>query len=899
MDTLISTHSHADFDALASAVAAHKVYPNSIIVLPGLLNINVRNFLNLYRDFLPLVDAEYLAGEFKQVVLVDTRQPHRLKHISRFLEDPPEIHIYDHHPDHESDLKGSYEVVVSVGATTTLMVEEIQAGEIELTELETTILALGIYEDTGYLTFSNTTVRDVEALSYLWRQGINMEVMQEFLHRPLTEGQKTLYEKLISQSEFMEINQRKILFSWATSDEYIQGVAELVYRISSLEEAEAAFCLVSMDKKTLVVARSYQEDINLLDILAFWKVKGHPSAVSVTLNYEHIERARGELMEMLQLHLPYPLQARDIASYPVKTIDLQTQVSEASELLDSFGHTGLVVKEDDEIIGIISRKDLYKAQRHHLDHAPVKAFMSKEVITAPPEASINSLRRLMIDNNIGRVPLVGENGELVGIVTRKDILRSFYQIDTKKHEAHLGSEEGNKTPEHLSIEEKPMTQNIEEIEDLTLHISRELPRHLQKLLFIISQEADKRGFHVYLVGGSIRDILLGRTLPEDLDLTVVPDAIEFARILKDSLRGKLQEFEPFGTASISLRNNLRLDLVTARREFYLNPASPPQVEASSLRNDLFRRDFTINTLACSVNASSFGQVFDFFGGRHDLQHGIIRVLYQLSFVDDPLRILRAVRFEQRFGFQIEKETMGFLERALGNRILKRVSRGRLYTEVKLIFHEPDPPLILKRLEELGVLPYIFPQLQFDVAHSWDFLAQLRDLLQWAKNRDWKKAPDPEVTYLSALFYGLPSEKVKFWGFRMGYSREKIRRMCAVTEDLPEIMNTLEKEDLSPSELFKLLDTLPVEALLLMKLLGPTQEIRDYPQIYWEHLRQMRPCLDGDDLRKMGLPPGPVYGEILSKLKEAVMEGSIRSVEEEKNFVRSYLEEKKEDDHDSL
>ncbi len=897
METLITTHARADFDALASAVAAQKIYPDSAIVLPGMLNSNVRNFINLYRDFLPLIESAYLAPSYNLLVVVDTRQRQRLKHISNFLEKEIQIHVYDHHPHQADDISGDWERVEEIGATTTLLVEEIKDREIILTELEATIMALGIYEDTGYLAFNTTTARDVEAFAYLWRLGINTEMVQEFFQSPLTSGQKSLFESLISQSEFMEINQRKVLCSLATSEEYIHGVAELLHRIASIEEAEAAFCLVSMEDKIHMIARAYRDDIDLLKILSFWKVKGHPRAVSASLKDVSLEQARRDLMDALHLSLPFPLRARDIASSPVKTIDINARAAEAIDLLDNHGHSGLVVVEDRKIAGIISRKDLYKAQQHQLEHAPVKAFMSKKVITASPETSVGFLRNLMIEYNIGRVPIVEDPVDaegMVGIVTRKDILRSLYHIDAARNDTFVVSHSPCQSlpkddGDDETAEDQGKDLNIAETDDLTLLISRVMPAEFQKILYIITRAAESEGCQVYLVGGCIRDMLLGLSLPADLDLAVTPDALSFARRLNEELQGKLQLFEPFGTAAIFLEKGMRLDLVTARSEIYVSPAAPPQVEASSLKNDLFRRDFTINTLACSLNTGSFGKVYDFFGGRKDLQAGVIRVLYHLSFVDDPLRILRAIRFEQRFNFYMADETVDFLKKAVKKRLLKKVSRGRLSMEVRLIFGEPNPPAVLQRLEEFNILTQIFPRIRPNY-RTWNRLESARESLRWAENREWERTPDPEITYLSAFFFGLPPERVRFLGIRLGYSRHKVQRMVAAACELPGVIKKLSEEQMSPSRVYQLLEPLPVEALLLLRALAPDSRVRELPQLYWDHLCKVQPALDGHHLKEMGFPPGPIYGEILQKLREAIMEGRIRSVEDERNFVLSYLKE---------
>ncbi len=883
MNMVITTHLQADFDALASAVAAQKLYPGSVIVLPGLLNTNVRSFLNLYRDFFPFMEPEHLPERCDRLIIVDTRQRQRLHSMIPLLDrEDLEIHIYDHHPPGEDDLTGDRVVTELVGAATTLLVEEIKNNEMTLSGLEATVLAMGIYEDTGYLTYSSTTARDVEAMAFLWRQGVNTEIVQEFLQRPLSPMQKNLFESLFDQTKFYEINQRRVLISQASSQEYIQGISELIHRLSFIEEAEAAFVLVEMDNKTYLVARSFQDDINLLNLLSFWVVKGHPAAVSATFKNSSVQQVLIELIQLLKMNIPYPLLAVDIASSPAKTITQTTTVREASELLSGFGHSGfVVVDEQGKMTGVVSHKDLYKALRHNLGHAPVKAFMSRNVVSAGPEEPVNAVRQLMIDNNIGRVPIINEHGELTGVVTRTDILRSFYRMEVSRNSPYdLKKKQGVSIPKR--------GKNLLEIEDITGIINNELPHTIQRILLLIGQRAEREGCKVFLVGGCIRDMLLGQSLPEDLDIAVMPEAIPFARQFNEFVNGKLQVFEPFGTASIFTKEGFRLDFVTARREFYLSPAALPQVEASSLKNDLFRRDFTINTLACSLNPVSFGRLYDFFGGRKDLSEGIIRVLYQLSFVDDPLRMLRAARFARRFDFTIEEETMEILKSALEKQMLMRVSRSRLNGEIKLIFREPDPPAVLKYLEEMKILPLLFPRV-LPTDDTWLLLERIRGELEWAAARVSDQKFDREVMYVGGLYAGRHVDTVMHAAHRLNYSRPKCEKLTAIAQDMPAVMEKLMAEDrINPSMVYNQLNPLPPEALLLMRVMATKSRIKNYPVMFWDNLQRVKPHHSGESLKEMGIVPGPLYGRILKDLREAIMDGRVKSPKEEKDFILSSL-----------
>ncbi len=890
MSTLIVTHDHADFDALASAVAASKLYADSWMALAAPCNHNVRAFLNLYRDFLPLVDIKDDEARYDRMVVVDANRRKRIEKYAALLDRGVELHLYDHHTEQESDLEASYEFLESVGATATLMVEEIRKRGSHLEDWEATLLAMGIYEDTGNLMFNTTTPRDVEALSFLWQKGVKIEMLQEFLQVSLTVSQRNLLEKLISQTEFYEVKQRRIMLSWASLEGYVYGIGELVQHLSELGEAEAVFCLVEMEGKVLLIARSYSEDINLLELLSWWQAKGHSSAATVTLKEKTLEEVKRELWEIIQNHLEVPARAREIASSPVNTVQPATTVEEALDMLYRLGHSGFPVLEDGRLVGVISRKDLEKARRSSLTHAPVKGFMSKKVISAHPEDSVNHVQRLMMSHNIGRVPLVNQKGELEGLVTRSDLLYFLYNIESKK-KTYRGISKTNDSGVEDIKNSGSLPDSLEDLEDLTGLINRNLSFRVQRLLLLIGQAAEKEDLKVFLVGGSIRDLLLGEVFPKDLDFVVLFEAIPFAEKLSHLLGGKLQVFEPFGTASIFLPDGMRLDLVTARKEFYAAPGKLPQVETSSLKNDLFRRDFTINTLACSLNPDSFGQLQDFFGGIKDLQKGILRVLYHLSFVDDPLRILRAVRFEQRFGFKMEKETAQYLKKAVRRRLLEKVTRDRLNGELRLVFGEDDPVAALKRMHGLGIFSFAFPRLRPDYK-TWWMLYRVKEVLDWAHSQEWESRPDEELVYLGALYYGAPRQTLFSVGRRMHYSRSRVQMLVACAEGVPEVLEKFKEEKLRPSTVYNTLDPLPTEALLLLMAVSEEERVREYPRWYWNNLQKTGPHLRGHHLKQMGIQQGPLMGRVLQDLKEAVLDGRVTTLEEEKKLVLSYLEEKK-------
>ncbi len=885
MDVII-THENGDFDALASLVAADKLYRGSAVIMPEPLQPNVRSFINLYRDLLPLSDLSEMVGDIGAVVVVDTNKKERLGKWSSILEEATRITVYDHHPG-ETDLGADFQIVESVGSTTTILLEEIRERKLKLTEFEATLFLLGIYEDTGCLTYEITTARDARAVAYLWNCGPSTRLIQEYLRSPLTDAQKELLEKLIRNSEFYELKQRRVLISMTVLDEYVIGAAVLLQLLDEIEDAGLTIVIIQMTENIYLAARSRDEDINLLELLSPFNVKGYSSVVSAHFKGVSAEEVKKQLVEFLKYYLPPALTADKVASKPVLTVKSDTTVAEADELLTEHSFKGCPVVENGRLAGIISRRDLRKGLRSDLAHAPVKGFMTRKLITASPEQSLSDLRRLMVEENIGRIPIVDADGQLVGIVTRSDILRYLSFFDRKgrtlkvkkNHDSALAG---------LDFKDESDPGDLFNLSSL---LNNELPGEMQRLLLKISRLAEREKIKIYLVGGIIRDLLLQHPPEKDLDFVVIGDAVDFTFKLQKMLGGSVRHFEQFGTASLDLPEGLRLDFVTARKEFYVSPAALPRVEKSSLKNDLFRRDFTINTMACSLESEHYGEFYDYYNGKIDLGNRIIRALYQLSFVDDPLRNLRAVRFEQRYNFTIEPKTLNLIHNAVEKKVLDKVSRQRLYQELKLIYREPSPVKVLKRFSELKLLPFLYPQLKTS-EHTWLLLFRLEEILSWVESRGWEENPDFEITYLSGLLYGLESADRSAIIRKSYLSRERGATVLKACREAPAVLKNLDQSDVNPSAVVAHLEPLPVEAILLAYALTESKGVKEHLKLYMDGLRYIRPRLRGGDLKELGVKPGPLYKKIIDSLKQAVLDGEVRTPQEELDYVINYLKAEK-------
>lgn len=420
---IILAHRQIDFDALASMVAAQKLYPNSVLVLDGKPNVYVQDFLALSKDQLRFSKAQEVdINDVSKVILVDTHELKRAGMLAEKITQTPgiEVEIYDHHP-YSGPLKPGM-FIDHVGSCATLLVEKLAGFGMPLSSFEATLIAIGIYDDTGSLLFDSTTVRDVRAVAYLLEQGANLSVIAEYLRKPLTEEQKELLQQLLDhgQTEFFE--GVPVYLAYAETEEYVGGLALLAHRVGELEGADTWFLLVKMDQRVYIVGRSRGRGLAVNRLVEVFGGAGHERAASATIKDAELEAILKKLRFAIKSRATRPHLVRDMMSYPVKTVSPETRLGDVEKILLRYGHTGVPVTEDKTLVGIISRRDVEKAVRHGLQHAPVKGFMTRNVVTVDSDATLDEVQRVMVQNDIGRLPVV-EDGDLVGIVSRSDVLR--------------------------------------------------------------------------------------------------------------------------------------------------------------------------------------------------------------------------------------------------------------------------------------------------------------------------------------------------------------------------------------------------------------------------------------------------------------------------------------------
>lgn len=869
---IITTHTNTDLDALASMVAAKKIYPDAEMVFPGKLSKNVEEFMSLHKDIFSVKSIKDISFDsVKRIILVDTKNPKRVNKLADLFSRPGiDVHIYDHHPWTDGDVRGSLEVVEIIGATATLLVERIISRGIAITPLEATILALGIYGDTGSLIFASTTARDAAAVSHLIEKGANLGVVSEFLGRPMTEDQKNLLKTLLMSAERHVINGVKVLVARAKTDEFVIGLSLLTHTISEIERLDAVFTIVLMEDRVHIVGRSNIPQVNTAEILGPFMGGGHPSAASATVKNGDVNELAEKLVITIKEKVKPPMAASDIMSSPVKTVFPDTPITEAGTVMMRYGHSGLPVVEGLTLKGVISRRDVEKAINHGLGHAPVKGYMTVNVVSVHPNMPVSEVREIMIENDIGRVPVV-EGDRLVGIVSRTDVLRTLHG-DIQNGYSAVFNEDSRRESYY---------NNIAEV------MRRGLSPSAMGILRQVGDIAGEMNTDIFAAGGVVRDLLLGYD-NIDVDIVVEGDGIALATVVAEKLGAKIRTHQKFGTAEIIFPDGFKVDVATARVEYYEYPAALPQVESSSLRQDLYRRDFTINAMAVSLNQENFGDLVDHFGGREDLHYGLVRVLYNLSFIEDPTRILRAVRFEQRYKIRIEPQTEKLLKNAVRQQVLLKVSNDRLWDELYHIMMEPEAGKMFARLDGLQVWPQVLPGVTY-----WEVQPVLKGinrsialLKEWGANDH----ADPWLPMMIAVLHWSDPEVARNICSKYSLSRRQTGKVTATLEGWREALAKIWKnpETTRISDLAQIIMELPRESYpLILALLDEDWMKKRFKDVL-EAIKNNRPVLNGKYIKSLGYKPGPIFRDALGELWKARLDGLVESEEEEKEFLNHYL-----------
>lgn len=862
MDIIVS-HQLTDFDGLGAMVAAHKLYPEAIPVFPGRRHRLVKDFMVLYKDEIEIKSFQDIdTDKVTRVIIVDTNKRDMLGELNSVINwELVEVIVYDHHP-HDNLSWADQELSEDVGSATTILVNKIIERGLELNPFEATVCALAIYADTGNLTYLNTHSEDAAALSYLLKAGANLRVINEFIKEPLNTQQEDLLENLLDTRYDIKIDGIQVTIFKISIMDYVGGINRVVEQIKSLYHLPTIFVLVETNNKVEVIGRSSDEAVNIGRICSYLGGGGHAGAGAARV-YLQLHKAYEKLEEAINSNVQPHLRVRDIMSTPVRTVEPDKSIAEVEELMKKYGHNGLVVSSDRRIKGIFSRSDLSKVKGHGLMHAPVEAYMSREVITISADSTIHNAQDIMVKNGIGRIPVV-DQGKLEGIVTRSDLLAAYYGEETPyQHKNRYGSS---------LVKIKNRIRDISNLLDKLNPEVQEILKQAGKITSINNAEA-------YLVGGMVRDLFLERE-NRDIDIVVDGDTEQVISLLSEKLNGKWSFNSKFGTGSIKT-GKYQIDVATARRERYLEPGALPEVESSDILEDLFRRDYTINALAVSLLPDNRGELTDYFLGCEDISSKLLRALHRFSFLDDPTRIIRGIRLVASLDFQFEDETYQLIKEALNLGDFSGLSPARVVKEFKILFTDKINKRLINILKKLPVYRLLGFRINI-TAKIKEKVCELEGILEYLREKNYNI--EEWILRMAVFLEDIPGD-VLDWGIKES-ELLLIKSQQKTSKKLLPVLN----QQLGNEELYQNLQELNLEELTLLYINMNSVRARENIKYYFEELMDISLQINGYDLQELGIEPGPVYKDIMQDLFRARLNGRISSREEELNLARELINE---------
>ena len=649
-----------------------------------------------------------------------------------------------------------------------------------------------------------------------------------------------------------------VAISCVAYKQYVDNLAFITHKLFDLVEADAIFTGSSFEGVTYFVGRSLDERlVDAAKVLSHFGGGGHKTAAAAKIKGELDPNiAYMRLLKVCEEEIIPPPTVSTIMSRPVKTIDPHMPVSQAKRILERYGHGGLPVVNNDKLIGIITRRDLDKAQSAFSD-APIKRFMTTEVHTIEASASIVEARRLMMKGSVGRLPVLSE-GKLVGIVTRSDVLKAAFW--------HRGQDIGPFPPPTRfdALQTKELFSNI--------------PPRIKEVIDVVKSGAREMDVNLYLVGGAVRDIVMNRNFA-DLDFLVEGDAIHLASIVHEKLGGKLIRYERFGTARI-VNPLIQIDIATARAEYYSEPGTHPKVQQSSIREDLLRRDFTINALALGLTGSETDHIIDYTGGLDDIANKKVRILHNLSFVEDPTRILRAVYYSHLLGFELEPETTRLAKDAIKTGLLSTAKNERTAQELEKILENAEGCEMLVGLEKIKGLTSIFGKLPPHLAIK---LKRTEKLVQ--TGAEFGFHGDLKMLRILTVTEEHDSNSVKEVLGHLKIAVKMIEAILAAKDGAKKLLEVWAEKD--NVKMFKTIRNLSDSTIIFaVSMLRAHDSLKAFDEM--ARIKAIKLSICGDDLIREGVKPGKALGSVLEAVLLEKVAGRIWGQKDELEMARRLL-----------
>lgn len=874
---IVITHQSPDFDAVASAYGAFMLYSCDKIYLSHNVDENVmwyikdENMENIFQR----VSTNFVKDfneEIELLVITDCKVKSRLGYLDKFIEKAKRIYVYDHHTTSECDIDVDEKFIEEVGSSTALITNKIAEKNIPLPKEGLNLMLLGIYEDTGFLTFNTTTEMDFRAVIEILKMGGDLSRINQYIKRDITKEQVFIMNELMVNMSLLLINGISVGVSFASYDDYVPDLAILANKIVDMENLDAFFMVVRLGDRNFIIARSRGDYLDTAEVIEYFGGGGHPNASSAVIKDLTLNETVEKLKFIIRDVVKPQKNAENMMTSPVKFVSYFQTFNDALELFMKYNLNMMPVVRDNFTVGLISRKDILHGIKHGLSDEPVNNIMQIEFEKVTPDTEFQVVEDLMLIKNQKLVPVEDKKSGLLGVITRTDLLR-------------LMREDAVRIPYYLRS--KAVGLGLTKTMNVRNLLKDRLPEKYYNILLEIGELGEELGSNVYVVGGFVRDLLM-KNDNFDVDIVVEGGASKFARKYSKLKNARISIHKKFDTAQVILPDNTRIDFATARTEYYTFPAAAPEIESSSIKNDLYRRDFTINAMAVKLNKNEFGKLLDFFGGRKDIKDKKIRVLHNLSFVDDPSRVFRAIRFAVRFDFDIGPHTNKLLKHTVNLKLFERVIGKRMFLELKYILSEDNYLKALEMLKDYDLLKFFHRDIKLD-EKKYNLFESVDMISGWYKFQT-KKTIDIFLCRFYAFITGLKLDVMKNLGEKFEFNHlEQAKYISEVSRVLNVSIKIRREKKITGSKLYNFLKNFKDESIIYLgSVLGKEYEdkIKDYFNIF----KNTKLEVTGDDFIKMGYKPSPKFAEILNKLIDMKLDGVIAGKEQELDMAKKLFEE---------
>lgn len=851
---LATSHLGTDLDGLAALVAVDLLEGPFVLGLPGSMDPVATRF---WRDqaVAPLLPEPDLrarleaASSLGRLVVVDTARRERLGFLADHVDRFASVVAYDTHAALDGDLPPASPPLEAAAATVSPLILRLAERGVTPTPAQAGLLLLGVHADTGHLLFPNTTAVDYRAAALCAAWGAPLSWPAEYVPRGLDRHRLRLVERMAERVTHVDAGGHRVALLTLDLDDYEPDLAPLLDTLRRAEGWSAALLVAADPRRTTVIGRS-DGRVDVAAALRELGGGGHPEAASASLRACPLVEARALVVEALRAAAP-PRVAGALATRPVYALAADDTVDAAAAALHRYRINALPLTRAGDYVGLVSRREVDEALRHGLGARAAVSISTAPPARVPPDASVAAVREALLANP-GRLVLVGEPGAPpVGVLTRSDVFRAA-AVD----------------PPLAGVQRPPPPSRTRQALEASLS-----PGDLA-LVDALGALADAHGDALYLVGGAVRDVLLGRPVV-DLDLVVLGDAPTLGRLAAERLGGRVHVHEAFGTCAWTTPDGRRVDLTSARTESYRHPGALPDVERGGLRHDLLRRDFTVNAMALAVGPARGGELVDPFGGQIDLEQRTLRVLHGLSFHDDPTRAWRAARFAGRFDFSLAPGTQALLREALASGFVERVGQQRLGAELHKLLSEPLVVRCVAMLREWGLLAPIHPALAGDRGLL-DRVARVRE--GWARYRaltgDGDGAggePEPGEPQWIALGWALGTDERRALGKLTGKVKGRTGRWVAGPTRVKAALAALGGATRGSERAAALAGLEPAERVCVLALgdAAGEQAVR-----WWEREGVgRRSAVDGAQLIALGAAPGPPLRRALAAAQAGAWDGA--------------------------